>query len=67
MLGAMQRYASLATAFAFGYFFTLGILTLGWATIHQPQSFEVASGLAAIGAVFAALSRLARERDEQRR
>ena len=37
----MQRYASLASAFAFGYFFTLGILTLGWVTVHQPKSFEV--------------------------
>jgi hypothetical protein len=61
----MQRYASLATAFAFGYFFTLGILTLGWVTVHQPTSFEAASGLAAIGAVFAVLSRYARERAEQ--
>ena len=43
----MHRYASIATAFAFGYFFTLGILTLGWATVHQPKSFELATGLAA--------------------
>ena len=63
----MQRYASLASAFAFGYFFTLGILTLGWVTVHQPKSFEVATGLAAIGAVLAVLSRLARERAEQQR
>ena len=63
----MQRFASVATAFAFGYFFTLGLLTIGWVTVHQPKSFEVASGLAAIGAVFAALSRLMRERAEQRR
>jgi hypothetical protein len=63
----MQRYASLASAFAFGDFFTLGILTLGWVTVHQPKSFEVATGLAAIGAVFAVLSRLARERAEQQR
>ena len=63
----MQRYASIATAFAFGYFFTLGLLTIGWVTVHQPKSFEAASGLAAIGAVFAALSRLARERAEPRR
>ena len=63
----MQRYASLASAFAFGYFFTLGILTLGWVTVHQPKSFEAASGHAAIGAVFAVLSRLARERAEQQR
>lgn len=62
----MQRYASIATAFAFGYFFTLGILTLGWVAFQQPESFEVATGLAAIGAVFAALSRFLRERDEQR-
>jgi len=63
----MQRFSSLATAFAFGYFFTLGLLTIGWVTVHQPASFEVATGLAAIGAVFAALSRLARERADERR
>ena len=63
---AMQRYASIATAFAFGYFFTLGVLSIGWATVHQPRSFETAIGLAAIGAVFAALSRFARERGAQR-
>ena len=63
----MQRYASLASAFTFGYFFTLGILTIGWAAFGEPKSFEAASGLAAIGAVFAVLSRLARERAEQQR
>ena len=63
---AMQRYTSIATAFAFGYFFTLGLLTIGWVTVHQPKSFETATGLAAIGAVFAALSRFARERGAQR-
>ncbi|MDX6378456.1 MAG: hypothetical protein QOE98_2759 [Gaiellaceae bacterium] len=62
----MQRYASIATAFAFGYFFTLGILTIGWAAFQQPRSFEIATGLAAIGAVFAALSRYQRERSADR-
>jgi hypothetical protein len=62
----MQRYASIATAFAFGYFFTLGILTIGWAAFQQPRSFEIATGLAGIGAVFAALSRYQRERSADR-
>jgi hypothetical protein len=62
----VQRYTSIATAFAFGYFFTLGILTIGWAAFHEPKSFEVATGLAAVGAVFAALSRYARERSAHR-
>jgi hypothetical protein len=62
----MQRYASIATAFAFGYFFTLGILTIGWAAFQQPRSFEIATGLAAVGAVFAALSRYQRERSADR-
>ena len=63
----MQRYASIAAAFAFGYFFTLGVLTIGWAVFHEPKSFEVATALAAVGAVFAALSRYARERNAERR
>jgi hypothetical protein len=63
---AMQRYASVATAFAFGYFFTLGILTIGWAVFQEPRSFEIATGLAAVGAAFAALSRFARERNADR-
>jgi hypothetical protein len=62
----MHRYASIASAFAFGYFFTLGMLTLGWAVLHEPKSFTTATGLAAVGAVFAALSRFARERDARR-
>ncbi len=62
----MQRYASVATAFAFGYFFTLGMLTIGWVVFQEPKSFELATGLAAIGAVFAALSRFMRERGAQR-
>lgn len=62
----MQRYTSIATAFAFGYFFTLGILTIGWAVLQEPKSFEMATGLAAVGAVFAALSRFVRERNAER-
>ena len=62
----MQRYASIASAFAFGYFFTLGILTVGWAAFGEPKSFEIATALAAVGAVFAALSRFARERNADR-
>lgn len=62
---AMQRYASIASAFAFGYFFTLGFLTLGWVLFQEPKSFELATGLAAIGAVFAALSRFVRERNAE--
>jgi hypothetical protein len=58
----VSRYSAIATAFAFGYFFTLGLLTIGWSAFGMPASFEAATGLAAIGAVFAALSRLARER-----
>ena len=37
---AMQRYTSIAAAFAFGYFFTLGLLTIGWVTVHQPHETE---------------------------
>jgi hypothetical protein len=62
----MQRYASIASAFAFGYFFTLGFLTLGWVVFQEPRSFEMATALAAVGAVFAALSRFARERNAER-
>ena len=62
----MQRYASIASAFAVGYFFTLGILTIGWAAFGEPKSFELATALAAVGAVFAALSRFARERNAER-
>ncbi len=62
----MQRYTSVATAFAFGYFFTLGLLTIGWAVFQEPRSFEMATGLAAVGAVFAALSRFMRERNAER-
>ncbi len=58
----MSRYSTIATAFAFGYFFTLGLLTIGWIAVGAPASFEAATGLAAVGAVFGALSRVARER-----
>ena len=62
----MQRYSSIASAFAFGYFFTLGILTIGWAVFHEPKSFGIATALAAVGAVFAALARFTRLRGAHR-
>ena len=56
----MARYQELALTFAFGFFLTLGVLTLSNRFAQTPRTFEVAAVLAFVGGGCAVVARVQR-------